>query len=77
MHYAKWGQELFQSTAGSLLQSRVIKFITVRNKYLKVGQLYYKMEELLQSRAVHLHDTWTNGDSFLLIGLMQFESGVV
>ena len=70
------GQELFQSTAGNLLQSRVI-VITVRNKYLKVGQLYYKMEELLQSRAVHLHDTWTNGDSFLLIGLMQFESGVV
>ena len=76
MYYAKWGQELFQSTAGSLLQSRVI-VITVTNKYLKVGQLYYKMEELLQSRAVHLHDTWTNGDSFLLIGLMQFESGVV
>ena len=76
MYYAKWGQELFQSTAGSLLQSRVI-VITVRNKYLKVGQLYYKMEELLQSRAVHLHDTWTKGDSFLLIGLMQFESGVV
>lgn len=70
------GQELFQSTAGNLLQSRVI-VITVRNKYLKVGQLYYKIEELLQSRAVHLHDTWTNGDPFLLIGLMQFESGVV
>lgn len=59
----------------SLLQSGVdIKkwgnFIT------KYGR-YYKEEQLLQRRLVHLRDTGTNGDPCLLIGPMQLESRVV
>ena len=42
-----------------------------------MGQLYYKMGQLLQSRAVHLRDTKTNGGPFLLIKPICFENEVV
>ena len=37
---------------------------------------YFKVVQLLQSRAVHFCDTKKNGDSYLLVGPIKFESGV-
>ena len=38
---------------------------------------YFKVVQLLQHRAVHFCDTKKNGDSYLLIRPIRFESGVV
>ena len=51
--YYKLGHELLESGAGILLQSGVI-FITEQDWFFKLGQLYYKKGQLLQSRAVYL-----------------------
>ena len=59
------GQELLQSGAGNLLQSGSI-VIAKWARYYYVGQLYYKVELLLQKKLVHLRDTRTNGDPCLL-----------
>ena len=43
----------------------------------KVGQLSDKVEQVLQSSAVRLRGIMTNGDPCLLLGILQFESGVI
>ena len=50
LNYYKLGQKLLQSRAGNLLQSESI-FIAKQSRYYKVGQLYYKVKQVLQSEV--------------------------
>ena len=50
---------------------------------MRVRQLFtnwdrrYKVEQLLQRKSLHLHDTSMNGDPSLLMGPLPFRTGVV
>ena len=42
-----------------------------------MGQRYYKVGQLFQRSSVHLRETTTNAEPYLLIAAMLFENQVV
>ena len=72
----KLGQELLPSGAGNLFQCGSV-FIVTCSRYYSVGQLYPKIEQLLQKRPVYLRDAKGNGNPYFPTGPIRFENGIL
>ena len=72
----KLGQELLPSGAGNLFQCGSV-FIVTWSRYYSVGQLYSKIEQLLQKRPVYLRDAKENENPYFPTGPMRLENRIL